>query len=150
MSSSNIDQEKGIPQHDDEGSNKAHIPQPKLDKHGLPLVPQPSDHEDDPLVRCVFSKKKSKNTRDDEDGVANSREYQNWSPRLKLAVLLQISLLSLVGPMAAAVVNPAFVAMSAAFNITAVQASYELAVYVCVSVCTFSRVCLQVFTLPAA
>lgn len=23
----------------------------KLDKHGLPLVPQPSDHKDDPLVR---------------------------------------------------------------------------------------------------
>ena len=22
----------------------------KLDKHGLPLVPQPSDHPDDPLV----------------------------------------------------------------------------------------------------
>ena len=22
----------------------------KLDKHGLPMVPQPSDHEDDPLV----------------------------------------------------------------------------------------------------
>lgn len=22
----------------------------KLDKHGIPLVPQPSDHEDDPLV----------------------------------------------------------------------------------------------------
>ena len=22
----------------------------KLDKHGLPLVPQPSDHKDDPLV----------------------------------------------------------------------------------------------------
>lgn len=25
----------------------------KLDKHGLPLVPQPSDHKDDPLVRCI-------------------------------------------------------------------------------------------------
>ena len=24
----------------------------KLDKHGLPLVPQPSDHADDPLVRA--------------------------------------------------------------------------------------------------
>lgn len=55
---------------------------------------------------------------------------QNWSPRLKLAVLLQISLLSLVGPMASAVANPAFVSLGAAFDITAVQASYELAVYV--------------------
>jgi hypothetical protein len=33
-------------------------PQLKLDEHGLPLVPQPSDHKDDPLVRlnmCVSS-----------------------------------------------------------------------------------------------
>lgn len=29
---------------------KDNIPPLKLDKHGLPLVPQPSDHEDDPLV----------------------------------------------------------------------------------------------------
>ena len=26
----------------------------KLDKHGLPMVPQPSDHEDDPLVSIPF------------------------------------------------------------------------------------------------
>lgn len=25
----------------------------KLDKHGLPLVPQPSDHKDDPLVSIL-------------------------------------------------------------------------------------------------
>lgn len=25
----------------------------KLDKQGLPLVPQPSDHKDDPLVCCT-------------------------------------------------------------------------------------------------
>ena len=25
----------------------------KLDKHGLPLVPQPSDHKDDPLVKML-------------------------------------------------------------------------------------------------
>ena len=30
---------------------KAENPNLKLDKHGLPLVPQPTDHEDDPLVR---------------------------------------------------------------------------------------------------
>lgn len=29
---------------------KATTPVLKLDKHGLPLVPQPSDHKDDPLV----------------------------------------------------------------------------------------------------
>ncbi len=26
----------------------------KLDKHGLPMVPQPSDHKDDPLVSTHF------------------------------------------------------------------------------------------------
>ena len=26
----------------------------KLDKHGLPLVPQPSDHKDDPLVKILM------------------------------------------------------------------------------------------------
>jgi hypothetical protein len=26
----------------------------KLDSNGLPLVPQPSDHKDDPLVRSSF------------------------------------------------------------------------------------------------
>jgi hypothetical protein len=30
---------------------KAENPNLKLDKHGLPLVPQPTDHKDDPLVR---------------------------------------------------------------------------------------------------
>jgi hypothetical protein len=25
----------------------------KLDKHGLPLVPQPTDHKDDPLVNSL-------------------------------------------------------------------------------------------------
>ncbi len=29
---------------------KIQQPQLKLDSHGLPLVPQPSDHKDDPLV----------------------------------------------------------------------------------------------------
>lgn len=32
------------------GDEKATTQMLKLDKHGLPLVPQPSDHKDDPLV----------------------------------------------------------------------------------------------------
>lgn len=32
------------------GNEKASTQALKLDKHGLPLVPQPSDHKDDPLV----------------------------------------------------------------------------------------------------
>ncbi|ETS83221.1 hypothetical protein PFICI_05097 [Pestalotiopsis fici W106-1] len=75
----------------------------KLDRHGLPLVPQPTDRKDDPL---------------------------NWSPYLKLLVLLQVSWLAFLGPLAAAVINPAFVPLSNEFGITPVQATYELTVYI--------------------
>ncbi|KAK6074151.1 hypothetical protein SCUP234_08030 [Seiridium cupressi] len=75
----------------------------KLDKHGLPLVPQPTERRDDPL---------------------------NWSPSLKLFVLLQVSWLAFLGQMAAAIINPAFVPLSKEFDITVVQASYELTVYI--------------------
>lgn len=62
--------------------------------------------------------------------LANLLALQNWSPSLKLAVLMQIAFLSMIAQMASATVNPAFVPLSAAFEITPVQASYELAVYV--------------------
>ncbi|KAK8003940.1 ornithine-oxo-acid transaminase [Apiospora arundinis] len=74
----------------------------KVDRHGLPLVPQPSDNKDDPL---------------------------NWSKALKLGILLQASLLTLMGIMGAAIINPAFVPLAAAFHITPVEASYELTVW---------------------
>ncbi|KAI3396559.1 hypothetical protein diail_12083 [Diaporthe ilicicola] len=77
-------------------------PDLRLDKHGLPLSPQPSGRKDDPL---------------------------NWNPALKLAVCLQMSLLAFIGPMASAVPNPTFVTLGRAFGITPVQASYELVVY---------------------
>jgi hypothetical protein len=49
----------------------------KLDKHGFPLVPQPSDHNMDPL---------------------------NWSPWLKMAVLAQISAISFLSLLAASLI----------------------------------------------
>lgn len=55
---------------------------------------------------------------------------QNWSFGLKLSVLLQVSFLALLGPMSAAVINPAFVPLGQAFGITTVEASYELTIYV--------------------
>ena len=76
----------------------------KLDKHGLPLSPQPSDNKDDPL---------------------------NWSPFLKFMILLQVSWLAFLGPMGAAVANPAFVPSSKAFDISVVEASYEPTMYIC-------------------
>jgi MFS family permease len=78
--------------------------QPKVDKHGFALLPQPSDFPNDPL---------------------------NWSPALKLAVVLQVSWLAFLGPMAAAVANPAFVVIGRAFSITTVEASYSLTMYIC-------------------
>lgn len=49
---------------------------------------------------------------------------------LKLFVALQISWLACIGPMSSAVINPAFVPLSKAFDLTTVQASYELTVYI--------------------
>lgn len=57
-------------------------------------------------------------------------DVQNWSSSLKLFVLLQVSFLAFLGPMAGAIVNPAFIPLSKQFNITVVQASYELTVYI--------------------
>jgi hypothetical protein len=57
---SNFDKEAPLSLHDAEvnGSEKSDSsPTLKLDAHGLPLVPQPSDHKDDPLVcpNCSFA-----------------------------------------------------------------------------------------------
>ncbi|KAJ7625473.1 MFS general substrate transporter [Roridomyces roridus] len=70
----------------------------KLDKTGLPLVPQPSDDASDPL------------------------NFPQW---LKIAILLQVSLLALLGPLNQATVNPAFVPLAAHFKISTVVASYQ-------------------------
>ncbi|KAJ5818036.1 hypothetical protein N7474_003627 [Penicillium riverlandense] len=76
--------------------------EPRLDPHGLPLVPQPTEHHDDPL---------------------------NWHPALKLSVALQVSWLALLGPFSSAVANPAFVLMAEAFHQGVVETSYELTLY---------------------
>lgn len=49
---------------------------------------------------------------------------------LKIFILLQVSWLAFLGPMAGAIVNPAFIPLSKEFDITVVQASYELTVYI--------------------
>ncbi|KAJ7491991.1 MFS general substrate transporter [Mycena latifolia] len=70
----------------------------KLDKTGLPLIPQPSDDASDPL------------------------NFPQW---VKIAVLLQVSFLALLGPLNQAMVNPAFVPLAAHFHVTTVVASYQ-------------------------
>ncbi|KAJ7902556.1 MFS general substrate transporter [Mycena olivaceomarginata] len=70
----------------------------KLDKTGLPLVPQPSDDPSDPL------------------------NFPQW---LKIAILLQVSFLALLGPLNQATINPAFVPLAAHFHVSTVVASYQ-------------------------
>ncbi|KAK4540225.1 hypothetical protein LTR36_009723 [Oleoguttula mirabilis] len=73
------------------------IPQPKLDQHGYPLRPQPSDDPMDPL---------------------------NWSGKLKLWTLFQVSLLAFLGPCTQAFINPAFGPEAKTMHISIVDASY--------------------------
>ncbi|CAK5284455.1 unnamed protein product [Mycena citricolor] len=70
----------------------------KLDRHGLPLIPQPSSDPSDPL---------------------------NWPMWLKIAILLQVSFLAGLGPLNQAVINPAYVPLAAHFHKTTVVASYQ-------------------------
>ncbi|KAJ7163021.1 MFS general substrate transporter [Mycena filopes] len=70
----------------------------KVDRHGLPLIPQPSSDPSDPL------------------------NFPQW---LKIAVLLQVSFLAGLGPLNQAVINPAYVPLAAHFHKTTVVASYQ-------------------------
>ncbi|KAJ6511888.1 MFS general substrate transporter [Mycena vitilis] len=70
----------------------------KVDKHGLPLIPQPSTDPSDPL------------------------NFPQW---LKIAILLQVSFLVGLGPLNQAVINPAYVPLAAHFHKTTVVASYQ-------------------------
>ncbi|KAJ7207571.1 MFS general substrate transporter [Mycena pura] len=73
-------------------------PDVKVDKHGLPLIPQPSSDPSDPL------------------------NFPQW---LKIAILLQVSFLVGLGPLNQAVINPAYVPLAAHFHKTTVVASYQ-------------------------
>ncbi|OAA58653.1 Major facilitator superfamily domain protein [Niveomyces insectorum RCEF 264] len=71
---------------------------PKLDPHGLPLVPQPSKFKDDPL---------------------------NWPRWLKWAVLLQVSFMAFLGPFNSAVPNPSMNLLSKSFHLPVVTVAYS-------------------------
>ncbi|KAF8216685.1 MFS general substrate transporter [Mycena galopus ATCC 62051] len=70
----------------------------KLDKTGLPLIPQPSNDASDPL------------------------NFPQW---LKILILLQVSFLAGLGPLNQATINPAFVPLAAHFHVSTVVASYQ-------------------------
>ncbi|KAJ7598968.1 MFS general substrate transporter [Mycena floridula] len=69
----------------------------KLDGHGLPLVPQPSNDKNDPL---------------------------NWPWGKKMIVLTIMSILAFFGSFNLAVMNPAYAQVAIALNVTVMEASY--------------------------
>ena len=75
----------------------------KLDKRGLPLVPQPSDHKDDPL---------------------------NWSAGLKYWIVILMSAFTLMAQLGSGLLNPAFVAVAKDLHVTVEQASYTTTVFI--------------------
>lgn len=75
----------------------------KLDKHGLPMVPQPSDHKDDPL---------------------------NWSTTQKYWIVVLMSAFTLTSTFGAALLNPAFVQVAKDLHVTVEEASYTTTVFI--------------------
>ena len=75
----------------------------KLDKRGLPLVPQPSDHKDDPL---------------------------NWPVWQKYYIVLLMSAFTLMAQLGAAILNPSFVLVAKELHVTVEQASYTTTIFI--------------------
>ncbi|KAH8820654.1 major facilitator superfamily domain-containing protein [Xylogone sp. PMI_703] len=75
----------------------------KLDRSGFPMIPQPSDHKDDPL---------------------------NWPIWAKIYIVLMVSGLAFISQMGSALVNPTYVIMAKDLDITVEQASYCTTVYI--------------------
>ncbi|KAJ7800777.1 MFS general substrate transporter [Mycena olivaceomarginata] len=69
----------------------------KLDRHGLPLIPQPSDDPEDPL---------------------------NWSRGQKYIIVCIASLVAFMGGFALASSNPAYAQIGLALGVSAIEASY--------------------------
>lgn len=78
-------------------------PTVRLDRYGNALTPQPSPYPEDPL---------------------------NWSLTLKIAILVQASLLAALGTLNTAIINPAYSGLSKEFGITTVTAGYQTTVVI--------------------
>ena len=57
----------------------------------------------------------------------------NWPLALKIAILLQVSVLSALGGINTAIINPAYVPLAEEFGITTVQAGYQTTVCIALS-----------------
>jgi hypothetical protein len=89
----------------------------QLDKHGMPLVPQPSRFKDDPLVCNLFVCGKWQSYLPPLE--------QNWPAWLKWAVLIQVSFMAFLGPFNAAVINPSLVLLSKAMHVDTTKAAFS-------------------------
>lgn len=78
----------------------------KLDKHGLPLIPQPTEDPQDPL---------------------------NWKPWLKLLVLIEISLLTLLSLLSASVITPTFQVLSKYLHKGLAETAYITGIFILTS-----------------
>jgi hypothetical protein len=89
---------------DHRGSNEAL----RLDTHGLPLSPQPSNFKDDPLVRINIFQDNGQSSLKLKGWlfISSLTSIQNWPSWTKWSVLLQVGFMALLGPFNAAVANP--------------------------------------------
>lgn len=95
-----------------------------LDPHGFALVPTPSHFRDDPLVRSL-SICGSLSIRYDCPDRPDRPDLQNWPSWLKWLVLLQASVMALLGPFNSAAINPALLPLANSFHISKVEASWQ-------------------------
>lgn len=93
---------KPSPQHLEE-VELATKPTLKLDKHGLPLAPQPNNSPADPL---------------------------NWPYWQKLYIVLLVSLLSFIAQVSGSMYNPALQLIAKSLHVAIEQASYCTTVYI--------------------
>lgn len=91
-----------------------HKAETQLDQHGFPLIPQPSNFKDDPLVFHLYVNCWNRLT-----------TAQNWPLWTKWMVLIQVSLLAFLGPFNSSVINPAFIVLAKHFSISSQEASYQ-------------------------
>jgi hypothetical protein len=73
-----------------------------LDKRGLPLIPQPSDHKEDPLI---------------------------WRVWQKYYIVLLMSAFTLMAQLGTAILNPSFVLVAKNLHVTVEEASYSTTVF---------------------
>ncbi|TVY86238.1 Efflux pump, partial [Lachnellula willkommii] len=97
----------------------SHAAELKRDSHGLPLVPQPSQFKDDPLVSLINSLSTVLSIR------TIPINHINWPRWLKWAVLIQVGFMAFLGIYTSALINPALVLLAKAMDVDSKTAAYS-------------------------